>query len=297
MVSSVSGLLQLLESGLTIGLIYGLVGLGFVTIYRTSGVVNFAQGEFVMLGGMMSYQMWTAWHWPYGLSMLATVIAVGIVGALMYVAVIAPLRRRQANTIILVMATIGVSFLIQAISTRLWTAYPIFGPIFSSTATISAGDVAIGTQDLWTIGVAAVLVAGLFYLTSYTRVGKAMTATATEPLAAGYAGIRTGSMICLAFVISAVMGAIAGAVVSPIVPITTTTGSSLAIMGFVAAVLGGWGKPVGAVVGGIVLGIVETLAGGFIQAGYKSAVGLVVLLLVLYFKPSGLLGSSLTEAE
>jgi branched-chain amino acid transport system permease protein len=260
-------------------------------------VVNFAQGEFVMLGGMMSYQMWTVWHWPYGLAMLVTVIAVGIVGALIYLAVIGPLRRRHASIIILVMATIGVSFLIQAVGTNLWSAYPIFGPTFSSAATVKAGGVAIGTQDLWTIGVALVLVAGLFYITGRTRVGKAMTATATEPLAAGYAGIKTGSMICLAFVISAVIGAIAGAVVSPIVPITTTTGSSLAILGFVAAVLGGWGKPIGAVVGGVVLGIVETLAGGFIQAGYKSAIGLVVLLLVLYFKPSGLLGSSLIEAE
>jgi branched-chain amino acid transport system permease protein len=296
-VSSVSDLLQLLESGITIGLVYGLVGLGYVTIYRTSGVVNFAQGEFVMLGGMMSYQFWTVWHLPYPVAMLLTVIAVPVIGVLFYEAVVGPLRRRHASVPILLMATIGLSFLVEAVATIVWTAYPIFGPTFSSVQTLRAGGVAVGTQDIWMIGVAIVLVCGLFYLTNRTRVGKAMTATATDPLAAGHVGIRAGSMIRLAFVISAIIGAVAGAAVSPIIPITTNMGTMLAVQGFVAAVIGGWGKPSGALVGGLVLGVVETLAGGFFPSGYKSAIGLLILLLVLYFRPSGILGASLTEAK
>jgi branched-chain amino acid transport system permease protein len=296
-VSSATDLLQLLESGITIGLVYGLVGLGYVTIYRTSGVVNFAQGEFVMLGGMMSYQLWNTWHLPYPVAMLITVIAVPIIGMLFYEAVVGPLRRRRASVPIMLMATIGLSFLVQAVATNVWTAYPIFGPTFSSADTVRAGGVAIGTQDLWTVGVAIVLVCGLFYLTNRTRVGKAMTATATDPLAAGHVGIRAGSMIRLAFIVSALIGAVAGATVSPIIPITTSMGTMLAVQGFVAAVIGGWGKPSGAVVGGLVLGVVEALAGGFFPSGYKAAIGLLVLLLVLYFRPSGILGASLTEAK
>jgi branched-chain amino acid transport system permease protein len=296
-ISSASDLLQLLESGITIGLVYGLVGLGYVTIYRTSGVVNFAQGEFVMLGGMMSYQLWTAWHLPYPVAVLLTLVLVPVVGVLFYEAVIGPLRRRRASVPILLMATIGLAFLVEAVATIVWTAYPIFGPTFSSVQTITVGGVAVGTQDLWMIGVATVLVFGLFYLTNRTRVGKAMTATATDPLAAGHVGIKAGSMIRLAFIISAFIGAVAGVVVSPIIPITTYMGTMLAVQGFVAAVIGGWGKPSGAIVGGLVLGVVETLAGGFFPSGYKSAIGLLILLLVLSFRPSGILGASLTEAK
>jgi branched-chain amino acid transport system permease protein len=296
-ISSASDLLQLLESGITIGLVYGLVGLGYVTIYRTSGVVNFAQGEFVMLGGMMSYQLWSAWHLPYPVAVLLTLVLVPVVGVLFYEAVIGPLRRRHASVPILLMATIGLAFLVEAVATIVWTAYPIFGPTFSSVQTMTVGGVAVGTQDLWMIGVATVLVFGLFYLTNRTRVGKAMTATATDPLAAGHVGIKAGSMIRLAFIISAFIGAVAGVVVSPIIPITTYMGTMLAVQGFVAAVIGGWGKPSGAIVGGLVLGVVETLAGGFFPSGYKSAIGLLILLLVLSFRPSGILGASLTEAK
>jgi branched-chain amino acid transport system permease protein len=296
-VSSASDLLQLLEAGITIGLVYGLVGLGYVTIYRTSGVVNFAQGEFVMLGGMMSYQLWNTWHLPYPVAMLITIIVVPVIGMLFYEAVMGPLRRRHASVPILLMATIGMSFLVEAVATNVWTAYPIFGPTFSSVDTLRLGGVAIGTQDLWVVGVAVVLVCALFYLTNRTRVGKAMTATATDPLAAGHVGIRPGSMVRLAFIVSAFIGAVAGATVSPIIPITTNIGVMLAVQGFVAAVIGGWGKPSGAVVGGLVLGVVEAFAGGFFPSGYKSAIGLVILLLVLYFRPSGILGASLTEAQ
>ena len=296
MIFSVSDLLQLVESGVTIGLVYGLVGLGYVTIYRTSGVINFAQGEFVMLGGMMSYKLWDMWHVPYPVAMLLTVITVLVVGILFYEAVVGPLLRLHASIPILLMGTIGLSFLVEAIATNVWTAYPIYGPTFFGVNTIRLRGVAIGTQDLCTIGVAAVLVSGLFYLNNRTRLGKAMTATATDPLAAGHVGIRAGSMIRLAFIISAFIGAVAGATVSPIIPITTNMGTMLAVSGFVAAVIGGWGKPSGAIVGGIVLGVVETLAGGFFPSGYKSAIGLVVLLFVLYFRPRGILGASLTEA-
>lgn len=294
---SAASFAQLLVSGIAIGMVYGLVALGFVTIYRTSGVVNFAQGEFVMLGGMMSYELWKAWHLPYALAAVITTVAVSIVGLLIYQLIVAPLRRAPA--IMVVMGTIGVSFLIQAIALNLWTSYPIFGPPFSSDQPITLGGVSIVSQNIWLVLMAIIAVGALYLLNNRTRLGKAMTATATDRLAAGLVGVHTGSMIRLAFIISAALGALAGIFVSPVVPITATVGSALAIKGFVGAVLGGWGKPTGALVGGIVLGVVETIGGGvsFIPAGYKDAIALVVLLLVLYFRPSGIFGASLTEAE
>jgi branched-chain amino acid transport system permease protein len=239
LIFSISDLLQLVESGLTIGLVYGLVGLGYVTIYRTSGVINFAQGEFVMLGGMMSYKLWDAWHVPYPAAILLTVIAVAVIGILFYELVVGPLLRLHASIPILLMGTIGLSFLVEAIATNIWTAYPIYGPTFFSVNTIRVGGVAIGTQDLCTIGVAVVMVSGLSYLNNRTRLGKAMRATATDPLGAGHVGIRAGSMNWLAFIISAFTGAVAGATVSPIYPITTNMGTMLAVSAFVAAVIGG----------------------------------------------------------
>lgn len=294
---SAASFMQLLVSGIAIGTVYGLVALGFVTIYRTSGVVNFAQGEFVMLGGMMSYELWKGWHLPYALAAVITVFVVSIIGLLIYQTIVAPLRRAPA--IMVVMGTIGMSFLIQAIALNVWTSYPIFGPSFSSDQPIAIAGVSIVSQDIWVLLMAAIVVSSLYLLNNRTRLGKAMTATATDPLAAGLVGVRTGSMIRLAFIISASIGALAGIFVSPVVPITAAVGSTLAIKGFVGAVLGGWGKPSGALVGGLVLGIVETVGGGlkYIPSGYKDAIALVALLLVLYFRPNGLFGSSLTEAE
>ena len=292
---SVGFVIQILVSGVAIGLVYGLVALGYVTIYRTSGIVNLAQGEFVMLGALLSYELWSAWKWPLAVASVVTLVAVPIISLILYQLIVAPLRRRKASVLILVMSTLGFGLLIQTVSLFLWGSFPKFGPAFAGDRPITIRGVSIVPQHLWMVAVGVVLVLGLFVLTNRTRVGKAMTATATDPLAAGHVGIRTGSMIRLAFIISAFIGAAAGITVSSLVPFTVYAGSSLAITGFVAAVLGGWGKPLGAVMGGIVLGILQTFAGAAFSAGYKDAVALVVLLLVLYFRPSGIFGSSLTE--
>jgi branched-chain amino acid transport system permease protein len=290
-----ASLIQLVVSGISIGAVYGLVGLGFVTIYRASGVVNFAQGEFVMLGAMMGFNLWKKVGINYPLSCLIAVVAVSIVGLLIYQLIVVPLR--GAPPVMIIMGTIGVSVLLQNVALNLWTSYPVFGPSFSGNTPIRIGSVAIESQNLWILGMAIAVVAGLYLLNNKTRVGKAMTATATEPMAAGLVGVRTGSMIRLAFVIAAAIGALAGIFVSPVLPVSFLVGSTLTLKGFVASVLGGWGKPSGALVGGIALGVVETVTGGYVQAGYKDAVAFVLLLVVLSFRPGGLLGSSLTEAE
>jgi branched-chain amino acid transport system permease protein len=292
---SLANLLQLFASGITIGAVYGLVALGYVTIYRCSGVVNFAQGEFVMLGAMLaSYLLKTA-SLPYPLATGVAIVAVGLIGVLTYQLIIVPLG--QAFVLMLVMATLGVSMLLQNSALITWGPYPLYLPAFSGDTPIRFGEVAVMSQSLWVLLMAAVVLVALYLLNNHTHFGKSMTATATEPLAANLVGVSTGSMVRWSFAISAVIGAGAGIFVAPIVPINYAVGGLFGLKGFVAAVLGGWGKSTGAVLGGLALGVVETFSAGLLPSGYKDAIAFVVLLFILYYRPSGILGSSLTEAE
>lgn len=292
---STAFIVQTLVSGIAYGSIYGLVALGFVTVYRTSGVINFTQGDFVMVGAMMSYFLWKAWGLPYPLACGVAVLAVVVLSLLIYYIVIRPLGR--ASPIMIIMATLGASIVVEMFALLAWTSYPIFGPAFTSDTPMEVNGVIIQGQELWVMGIAAVLVGGLFYLNNRTRLGKSMTATATDPLGANLVGIRTGGTIRWAFVISAFIGAVGGIAISPLLPMAFNTGMALSLKGFIGAVLGGWGKPSGAFVGGLLIGVLETLAGGLFLAGYRDAVAFGILLIVLYFRPRGLLGSDLVESE
>ena len=287
--------IQLIISGIAIGSVYGLVALGFVTIYRTCGVVNFAQGEFVMLGGMLSYWLWKHVHIPYALAAVLTIIAVCVFGLGIYQLVVAPLRRAPA--VMIVLGTLAVSALVEAISLLWFEGWPIYGPSFSATQILDVFGVGLYTQNLWVILMVAIVVTALALLNNKTHLGKKMTATASDPLAAGLVGVRSGSMIRLAFIISAAIGAIGGVFISPVIPMTYSIGAGLALKGFVAAVLGGWGTASGAVVGGVVLGVIEMLVGGYLPSGFQDAIAFILLILVLAVRPRGLLGKPLIVEE
>jgi branched-chain amino acid transport system permease protein len=291
----VATVIQLIISGIAIGSVYGLVALGFVTIYRTCGVVNFAQGEFVMLGGMLSYWLWKHAHLPYAAAAVLTIVAVCVFGLGIYQLVVAPLRRAPA--VMIVLGTLAVSALIEAIALLWFEGWPIYGPSFSSTEILDIAGVGVYTQNLWVIGMVAVVVTALALLNNKTHLGKKMTATATDPLAAGLVGVRSGSMIRLAFIISAAIGAIGGIFISPVIPMTYSVGAGLALKGFVAAVLGGWGTASGAVAGGVVLGVIEMLVGGYLPSGFQDAIAFILLILVLAVRPRGLLGKPLIVEE
>jgi branched-chain amino acid transport system permease protein len=282
---------QLFASGITIGAVYGLVGLGFVTIYRCSGIVNFAQGEFVMLGGLLTAYFLKVNSLPYALAAIVAVLAVGVIGILTYQLIIVPLG--QAIIISLVMATLGVSLLLQNTALISWGAYPLYLPSFSGDVPLRFGQVAIMSQSLWIVLMAAVVLVALYLLGQHTLFGKSMTATATDRLAANLVGISTGKMVRWSFAISAVVGAVAGVFVGPIVPMNFAVGAMFGLKGFVAAALGGWGKSTGAVLGGLILGVVEATAAGLLPSGYKDAIAFIVLILILYYRPSGILGASL----
>jgi branched-chain amino acid transport system permease protein len=286
---------QLLAAGITMGAIYALVALGFVTIVRASQIINFAQGEFVMLGGVVTFFFIKGAGVPYPLAALMAVMVVVIIGFLLHLLVIYPLRK--ASVLILIMATVGASMVLSNTSALLFGTLPKALPSFSGDLPLEIGGLRIATQSLWVIGATFVVFLLLYLLSHRTLVGKAMEASSTDPLGADLAGIARNLMIFFAFGVSAGMGAIAGVLVTPLFYTSYNAGTLLGLKGFIAAVLGGWGKNSGAILGGFVLGIVESVSIAFIPSGYKDGVAFVVLLLILYFRPKGILGSPYIDSR
>ena len=287
--------IQLLVTGITMGSIYSLIALGYVTIYRTSRIVNMAQGAFVMLGAYFAYSFFSELHLPYWVSAVLSIISVVIVGLLIYVLVLRPLIKVSLVSIIL--ATMAVSILFENFGLIRYGGYGKSVPSFTGDKALFIGKVAVFPQSLWVMGLMIAVLIGLYALTNLTRVGKQMTATANDPAAASLAGVKTGRMILLAFAISAAIGALGGIAITPINATNYQSGGIYALSGFVAAILGGWGSSSGAVVGGLALGIIQSVVTGFLPAGYQDAVAFAILILVLYFRPSGLLGTPSTEGE
>ena len=287
--------IQLLVTGVTVGSVYALIALGYVTIYRTSRIVNLAQGAFVMFGAFFTYSFLNELGLPYWLSAILGIAGVTVVGVGMYLVVLRPLLKISLVSIIL--ATIALSILFENLALLRWGGYGKSLPAFTGDQAIFVRGVAVFRQSLWVIGLMIIVLGGLYLLTNLTRLGKQMTATALDPGAASLSGVATGRMVLLAFAISAAIGALGGIAITPITSTSYLSGGIYALSGFVAAILGGWGSSTGAVVGGLALGIIQSLATGFVPAGYQDAIAYALLILVLYFRPTGVLGVLLAEGE
>ncbi len=287
--------MQLLVTGVTMGSIYSLIALGYVTIYRTSRIVNMAQGAFVMFGALFTFTFLSELGLPYWLSAIIGILCVVVISAVMYLVVLRPLVKVSLVSIIL--ATIALSILFENFALLRWGGYGKGLPAFTGEQAIFIGKVAVFRQSLWVIGLMIVVLVGLYLLSNFTLIGKQMTATANNPAAASLSGVRTGRVIILAFAISAAIGALGGIAITPINVTSYLSGGIFALSGFVAAVLGGWGSSTGAVVGGLVLGLIQSLATGFVPAGYQDAIAYAILVLMLYFMPGGLLRIRSSEGE
>lgn len=279
--------LQFAFSGLTAGAVYALVALGFTLIFSSCGVINFAQGEFVMLGGMITVFLGLA-GLPLPLAACLAIVAAVFVGLGIHVFAID--RARDATTVALIVITIGASIFLRGVAQVLFDKRFHTLPSWFGDDPIVVGGAAILPQSLAVLGVAAVIVVLLWALINRTLLGKAIVATASNQLAARLAGINTRLMVGLSFAISAAIGAAAGIVITPITFTSYDIGTLLALKGFAAAMLGGIGNPLGAVVGGVVLGLSEAFSAGYFSSQYKDAVALVLLLAVLFACPQGLLG-------
>ncbi|MCT4371393.1 branched-chain amino acid ABC transporter permease [Yangia mangrovi] len=285
-------LLQFLFSGLTVGAVYALVALGFTIIYNASDVVNFAQGEFVMLGGMITVFAFEA-GLPLPLAALLAILATSAIGVGLNKLAIEPAR--GAPVVSLIIITIGASIVIRGATQLIFDKQLHRFPSFSGDDPIHVLGATILPQSLWVIGGALAVFVGLWVFFTRTLTGKAVLATANNRVAAQLVGINTGWVMTLSFGLSAAIGAFAGVLVTPITLVGYDVGVALALKGFAAAMLGGMGNPKGALVGGLLLGCFEALTAGYLSSQYKEAVAFIVILGVLFVMPQGLFGRKSTE--
>ena len=275
-------------NGLPIGAIYALVALSYSLIYTTSGVLNWAQGDMVMLGAYIGFVLYSAFSVGYGTSLFIVMLIVGFIGVLIQYFILRSLQRRQAPAINVVIATLGVAIISRNMALAIWGADAQVLPSPAANEAINLSVMSVTGQDFLILGVALFLMIVLQYLLKYTREGTALRAVAQDRYAATIMGVKTGRSDAIAFGVSAAMGAAAGLLIAPVFFVTFNMGAGIGLKGFVAAVIGGLGSIPGAIIGGFFLGIVESLAGGQISSGYRDAITFALLILVLWLRPSGL---------
>lgn len=280
--------LQFVVSGLTTGSIYALIALGFCIIHNATGIVNFTQVDFVSLGGLMLYTFLIGMGLPLPVSFGLAVLGVTFVGGLVERLAIRPAKSRAI--IVLIFITIGVSIFMRGVFKIIWGKNQMAVPHFSSEQPFTIFQAAILPQNIWIFSITLVVVLLLRYFFTSTRMGKAMRAASFNPRAALLMGINVNRVILWSFALSGALGAVAGIMIVPITTLSYDIGVMLGLKGFAAAVLGGYGNSVGAIVGGLTLGLLESLGAGLITSTYKDVISFAVLVAVLFFKPSGLLG-------
>lgn len=284
--------LQFCFSGLAIGCIYGMVGIGFNIIYNTTGIINFAQGEFVMLGGMIVVTLTQLGEIPIWLAIPLTILFVAAIGGLIELLFIRP--NKDQSVLKMIIITIGLSIIIREIALHIWdekmrTLAPFTGDV---TTSLSVFGAYIKPQTLWIFGILIITVIFLAAFFKKTRIGKAMRATSDNKEGALLVGVDVRRMILFSFIISAALGALAGIVMTPQTSMMYNKGAELAIKGFAASILGGLGNSYGSVIGGLIIGLLESFSVGLGFSGYENAISLFLLILMLVIKPSGILGST-----
>ena len=280
-------LLQYFISGLTNGAIYALIALGFGIIFNTTTIINFAQGEFVMLGAMCAISIYhLAPSLP--LAFLGGVIIVSLVGLAFERLALRPVG--EASPLTLIIITVGAGVFLKGVAMLLWGKESYTLPPFSGEAPLHLGPATILPQNLWVLGLMLVLVLALEAFFRLTLAGKAMRACAYNPRAARLVGIAASRMVQLSFALSALLGAGAGILIAPLTLGVYDMGTMLGLKGFAAAIIGGLGSLLGGVLGGLLLGLAESFTSGLISSGYRDAVAFLLLLVVLFLRPRGLLG-------
>ena len=287
-----AALLQFLIAGLKSGAIYSLVALGFTIVYAATGAINFAQGEFFMLGGMLGV-LYVRLGAPLPLAIALSVATTAVLGALFEVLAIRPIA--DGDPLRIIMVTIGGSIVIRQLVLHFLGPDEIPLAPFSEGPSFFVLGAAAERQTLWIWGITLLAVVGLVVLYRRTTFGRAMTATSLNRDAAQLVGIDTRNMVTWSFALAAGLGAVAGLAVAPLTQTAFDVGAGIGVKGFAAAILGGLGNPVAAVGGGLVLGLLESLTAGYINPLYKDAVALVVLLAVLFVRPQGLFGGARRE--
>jgi len=285
-------LLQLVVSGIANGALYGLVAVGFVVIYNVTGIINFAQGEFTTVGAVTAVTLVNAGV-PLPLAVLGGVGAAGLTGLILWYAALRGAHRQPL--VVQLIITIGASVCLRGLALLIFGSTPKPLPPFSQNGTISLGAATITPQQLWIFVIVAVLMGVLFVLFERTRIGGALLASSINRDAARLMGIDPLRMSAIAFFLGAALAGVAGTTIAPIALVSFDMGGSLGLKGFVAATLGGIGSVPGAVVGGILIGVIESVGAGIFSSGWRDAIVFSVLIVVLFVRPEGLFGRSVAR--
>jgi branched-chain amino acid transport system permease protein len=283
--------LQLLLAGVAQGCVYALVALGFVLIYKATETVNFAQGDLMMLGGFFALTASVIMGWPYWATILFAVAAMAAVGMLIERIVLRPVLGQPAFTV--VMLTIGVGYVLRGVVTMVpgWGTDTYTFPTPFADGTFRIGEVIIAVQQVAVIVMTAALVSVLYVFFRFSKLGVAMQATSQNQLAAAYMGIPVRRVNMMIWGLSAGVAAFAGILLAPVTFVHSNMGF-IGLKAFPAAVVGGFGSVPGAIVGGLIIGLVEAVAGRYMPEGFKDVAAYVVVLAVLMIKPSGIFGET-----
>lgn len=289
-----STLIQLAVTGLAFGCIYALVALGFVLIYNAVGVVNFAQGEFVVVPAFIAVALLSFAHLPWYVAYALTLGVMVVFGLVFELVAYYPLRNRTFLPVVI--STIGASILLQNGAQIIFGAQPLpFPSLFPSNRTIGLVGVHIVPQHLLILAVTAALLVAQYLLFERTMLGRKLQAVAQDKDTARLLGVRSGTMIAITFSYSAMLGAAAAVMVAPLFTVTTGFGSALALKAFSASIVGGFGSVPGAIVGGVILGLVEIFAAAFLSPDYRDAYAFIVMIGVLLLRPQGIFGEKVVE--
>lgn len=283
-----SDLLQFIFSGLTNGSIYALIALGFCVVNNTMGILNFIQVDFVTLGGMLMFTALLTVGLPMVPGLLFAVVGVALVAMLVERFGLRPAR--SDNHLILVFITIGLSIILRGAIKLIWGTNRMAVPPLTPDNPVQIMGASVLPQALWILLLTLIAIALLSWFFYRTSLGLSMRAVASNPTAAAAVGIPAGRIRLTSYAIAGALGGLAGVLMTPITTLSYDVGVLLGLKGFAAAILGGFGSFPGAVIGGVILGLLESLSAGYISSAYKDVVAFVVLLLVLFVRPKGLLG-------
>ncbi len=283
---------QVAISGIAIGCIYGLIGIGFCVIYNASGIGNFAQGAFVMLGGMITHSAYYTLGLPLPIAAAVAIVVVALIGMVIERLVVRPLWDRNATMFVMILATLATQIVIERATLIIAGDQPRTLPQFVDLPPLRVGELAISYQSLWIIGGSIIVIVLLAQFFQRTKTGKAMRACSYDRDAAALQGINVAWMLSLSFAIAGALGAAAGVLITPTQYTAFNVGVPFAISGFIAAIVGGFGRPLGAFMGGIMLGLAQSLAIVGFGSGLRNVAALSILLIFLVFRPAGILGQA-----
>jgi branched-chain amino acid transport system permease protein len=287
-VANLQDLIQFIFAGLTGGAIYALVALGFGVVHNTMGIVNFTQVDFVSLGGMILFSALFAAGAPMAAALALAVLGVTLVAVVVEEAGLRP--SRTESHLVLIFLTIGLSIISRGLMKLIWGKNRMAVPPLTGEEPVHLAGATILPQTLWILALTAGAIVLLVLFFRRTSLGLAMRAVAANPEAAAVVGLKVWRLKAVSFALAGALGGLAGCLVTPITTLSYDVGVLLGLKGFAAAILGGFGSFPGAILGGLILGLLESLGAAYISSAYKDVIAFVVLLLVLFVRPRGLLG-------